>query len=421
MLFIIIFSALFFTTTVQAQSTLTLAQALEQARHSSPEVAMAHDEVDAAKAQVVQGRARPNPELAYFQEDTRDATKTTSWQLNQQLELGGKRRARIEAAEVAQARAGSVLSMRQAELEADVTLAFFEGVSAQEKIRLANEMLALTQKSQQAASKRVQAGKISPLELTKAKIAVANAQLELAQAQSELLLANQRLAMLCGDEPTPTPPLLQLDTALDQLPTLPSADTLNARLLNAPAIQQAQLEINRRSALVDLERAKRLPDITISLGIKQDAQLDHDQALLGVSMPIPLFDRNRGNLRTAMVQQNQADLASSRLRQQLINTVMSAQQRLQVMHLQAGTLKREVLPGAQAAYDAANLGFSAGKFNFLDVLDAQRTLFQAKSHYLTVVLDAHRAAAEIERLLGGASKDNSPPLEGYAAGGGWSR
>ncbi len=401
MSFIIIFTALFFTATAQAQSTLTLAQALEHARQSSPDVAIAQHEIDAAAAQVLQGHALPNPELAYFQEDTRDATKTTSWQLNQQVELGGKRRARIEVAEVAQAQAGSVLSMRQAEREADVTLAFFEGVSAQEKIHLANEMLVLAQKSQQAASKRVQAGKISPLELTKAKIAVANAELELAQAQSELLLANQRLSMLCGDELTPTPPMLQLDTALDQLPPLPSADTLHARLLNAPAILQAQLEIERRSAWVDLERAKRVPDITVSLGIKQDAQLDHNQALLGVSIPIPLFDRNRGNLRTAMAQLDQADDASSRLRQQLLNTVMSAQQRLQVMHLQADTLKREILPSAQAAYEAANLGFSAGKFNFLDVLDAQRTLFQAKSHYLTVVLDAHRAAAEIERLLGG--------------------
>ena len=58
------------------------------------------------------------------------------------------------------------------------------------------------------------------------------------------------------------------------------------------------------------------------------------------------------------------------------------------------------MPGAQNAFEAANKGFNAGKFNFLDVLDAQRTLFQAKSQYIQVLLDAHQAIAEIESILG---------------------
>ena len=93
----VFYASTFYAATANAQSTLTLVQALERARQSSPDLAIAYHQIDAAKAQVLQGRARPNPELAYFQEDTREATKTTSWQLNQQLELGGKRSARIEA------------------------------------------------------------------------------------------------------------------------------------------------------------------------------------------------------------------------------------------------------------------------------------------------------------------------------------
>ena len=64
------------------------------------------------------------------------------------------------------------------------------------------------------------------------------------------------------------------------------------------------------------------------------------------------------------------------------------------------SLREEILPGAQSAFDAANKGFSAGKFNFLDVLDAQRTLFQVKSQYIQALLDAHMAVAEIEHVLG---------------------
>jgi cobalt-zinc-cadmium efflux system outer membrane protein len=67
---------------------------------------------------------------------------------------------------------------------------------------------------------------------------------------------------------------------------------------------------------------------------------------------------------------------------------------------EASALQKEILPGAQSAYDAAATGFEFGKFSFLDVLDAQRTLLQAKSQYLGALSEAHRAAAEIDRILG---------------------
>jgi cobalt-zinc-cadmium efflux system outer membrane protein len=63
-------------------------------------------------------------------------------------------------------------------------------------------------------------------------------------------------------------------------------------------------------------------------------------------------------------------------------------------------LREEILPGAQSAYEAAGKGFEAGKFSFLDVLDAQRTLFQAKTQYVRALGDSHRAAADIERIVG---------------------
>jgi cobalt-zinc-cadmium efflux system outer membrane protein len=63
-------------------------------------------------------------------------------------------------------------------------------------------------------------------------------------------------------------------------------------------------------------------------------------------------------------------------------------------------VRDEILPGARSAYEAASTGFDYGKFGFLDVLDAQRTLLQAQSHYLTTLADAHRAQAAITRILG---------------------
>ena len=84
----------------------------------------------------------------------------------------------------------------------------------------------------------------------------------------------------------------------------------------------------------------------------------------------------------------------------LANELQQATRQLSVSRTSADSLKDTVLPAAQQAYEAATRGFEAGKFNFLDVLDAQRTWFQARVRYLGVVANAYQAATTIDRILG---------------------
>ena len=94
----------------------------------------------------------------------------------------------------------------------------------------------------------------------------------------------------------------------------------------------------------------------------------------------------------------QDELAATQTR--LYADALQARELLSTNRLEVETLRQDLLPGAQAAYDAASKGFELGKFGFLDVLDAQRTLFQARSQYLRAIAETHRAAADIDRLLG---------------------
>jgi cobalt-zinc-cadmium efflux system outer membrane protein len=80
--------------------------------------------------------------------------------------------------------------------------------------------------------------------------------------------------------------------------------------------------------------------------------------------------------------------------------VAQATERLRSARATAETLQRDALPGAEAARQAAARGFELGKFSFLDALDAQRTLFQVRSQHLLAMAEAHRAAGELDRLLG---------------------
>ena len=120
-------------------------------------------------------------------------------------------------------------------------------------------------------------------------------------------------------------------------------------------------------------------------------------------MPLPIFDSNRGNVREALQREDKARDEAAALAMRLRAEALSARQRLDAARVEAETMVREVLPGAQSAFDATLRGFELGKFSFLEALDAQRTLFQARAQYLKALGDAHRAAAEIDRLIGGAS------------------
>ena len=391
--------------TTEPVAPLTLKAALELALGANPGLSAAGRELEAVEATITQAQVRPNPQISTLIEDTRSATRTTTLQLNLPIELGGKRGARIEAAERGRDAASAELDAKRAEIRAAVIAAFFDALVAQERLRLAQLSVELAQRATTAASRRVTAGKVSPVEETKARVAEAGVRVEFTQAASELTTARKRLAAIWGN---PSPRFERAEGQVETLPALPTLAELTTRLTNAPSLLRAGLEVDRRLAMAQVERSRRIPDVTVSLGAKRDEQLGQNQAILGLSIPIPVFDRNQGNLLEALRRTDKArdELTATEVR--LGGELAQAHERLNAARLEVESLQKDILPGAQSAYEAATKGFELGKFSFLEVLDAQRTSFQAKSQYLRALAEAHRSAAEIERILGAASTQSIP-------------
>lgn len=385
-------------------AALTLKIALERAFDANPVLSAAQRELDAIEATIIQAQVRPNPEIAAYIEDTRKATRSTTLQLNQPIELGGKRSARIGAAERARDAAAAELAAKRAEVRAGVVVAFYDVLVAQERLRLAQASVELAQRASSAAARRVTAGKVSPVEETRARVAEAGVRVELAIATSELATARKQLVSTWGDL---SPNFARAEGELTALPPLPDLAELNARLAASPNLLRARIEVERRLALTEVERSRRVPDLTVSLGARRNEELGLNQAILGVSIPIPVFNRNQGNLLEALHRTDKArdELSAAGIR--LSNEMTLAYERLSSARQEAGMLQQEILPGAQSAYDAATKGFELGKFNFLDVLDAQRTSFQAQSQYLRALAEAHRSAAAIQHILGEASPSST--------------
>ncbi|MDR1228615.1 MAG: TolC family protein [Azoarcus sp.] len=383
---------------LEPTAALHLAAAIELALSANPELSAAARELLAVEGALIQAGVRPNPEISVLVEDTRDkAARTTTVQIDQPVELGGKRAARIALAEREREAAAADLAAKRLEIRANVTGAFFDVLAAQQRVRQAEDLFGLARRAALAASRRVTAGKISPVEETRAKVAEASVRVEFEQARGELAVARKRLAAAWGN---PSPRFERAEGRIDVLPGILSPEEIERRLQISPALARARFGADRQAAAAELERTRRFGDVTVSLGSKRAEELGRNQTVIGLSVPLPLFDRNRGNVLEATQRAAKArdELAATEIR--LMTEAAQTHERLKASVLEAETLQKEILPGAQGAYEAAGKGFELGKFSFLEVLDAQRTFFQAQSRYLQALAEAHRAAAELDRALG---------------------
>lgn len=376
---------------------LRLEVALGLAMGANPEISVALREQEATEGARIQAGVRHNPYISSEIQDTRSDTQKITLQFNQEIELGNKRESRLALADILHTKATAELDALKATIHANTVNAFYEVLVAQERLALSKSSFEVANAAVNAATKRVNAGKSSPVEETKSNIAASSAKIELNQSNSQLNSARKRLSALWGN---PFPVFEQAYGDVENIPLVPSFENLLALLENAPAIGIANLEVSARGGSTKLARSQSTPNITISAGIVHNQELGLNQAIVGLSAPIPVFDRNQGNVQEAVSLEYKAQDELIALKTQLATKLAGEHERLSVARLSAISLREEILPGAQNAFEAANKGFNAGKFNFLDVLDAQRTLFQAKSQYIQVLLDAHQAIAEIESILG---------------------
>ena len=380
----------------QAQ-TLTLDSALQTAFANNPDLAAAQWEIDIAQGGRQQAGLIPNPVASWDVEDTRRDSRTTSIKISQALELGGKRGARIDVASRVQDAAALTLEQRRNTLRAEVIDNYYGALRAQERLDLAQRSMAVAERGLVVANGRVTAGKASPVEATRAQVQVSEIRLELDRAQIGLTDAYRRLAASTGSA---APNFQAVATQNLSAPTVPSATQLLARLEQTAELRLAELSILQNEASVGLEKAQRIPDLDVSIGSQYDASVRERVNLVGVSMPIPLFNRNQGNVLAATRRADQARDLRNATELRLRTETRQALDLWQSANTEVRAFNQQILPAAQSAVDSATRGFEMGKFGFLDVLDAQRTLIAARTQYLTATAQATDAWVRIERIYG---------------------
>ena len=379
---------------------LTMDQALQTALTNNPELAAAQWEMGIAQGDRQQAGLIPNPELSWEVEDTRRNSRTTTFMISQPIEMGGKRGARVEVASRAQDAAGIELERKRNALRADVIQAYYSSSTAQQRVLLSRQSLELAERGLRIAQGRIKSGKSSPVEGTRAEVELSQVRLELKRAQRDEANAYQQLAQVMG---APLPAFVSVgdpSQSMPAVPAVPERSLLLDRIGDTAELRLAKLQIEQREASLGLEKAQRIPDLTVSVGSQYDQQERERVNVVGLSMPIPLFNRNQGNVLAAARRADQArDLRNAselRLRTEIQTTL----DQWMTANTEVVSFNQTILPAAQSAVDTATRGFEMGKFNFLDVLDAQRTLISARTQYIQAIAETTDAWVRIERIFG---------------------
>lgn len=373
---------------------LTLAQALEEASARSPAVVAAEADVAAAEARIRQSGYRSNPELSFELENVAGTgelrgirSMEATLAVNQRLDLGGRRSARVESARAELTVQQLRLAIARADLAQSVREQFARAIASREKLAQATETVERARELARVASILVDAGRDPPLRALRARSAFAQSQAELVAAEAEELAARSSLAALFGVGA----PVAAVGASFDIAPGLTVPETgLDVRLADAERAA-AQSAVRQQLAETRLDPA-------VGVGVRHIRATGDFGLVAGVSMPLRVFDRNQGNIAAA-----RSALAASDARRASTLATTTARARNASANVQAAqrrveALERAAVPEATEALRLAELSYREGRATLLELLDVQDAYTTSRTALTEARLALALATAELGRI-----------------------
>lgn len=384
--------------------TLTMGGALQRALAASPRLTAAERDIGVARGQRIQSGALINPEVTYEQDDsfgsgayrgTRSAE--TTLQISQMFELWGKRDARIAAGQAGLDAAGIERQAVRLEVLSETAIAFLSVLGLQRRIQILDEQVAAIDKITPLLQRRVEAGASSVAETGRADVASALVKADRERTKASLATARRELAVLMGDT---VPKFSAVSGKLDVTGRPPAFQAVVAAVDANPQLVRWTAVFAQRNAQLLLARLKPYPDVTVSAGWRRYSETGDNAVRLSLSVPIPVFDQNQGNILSAQESLAKTKAERAANRNTLIVVAGRAYDTLQGSLRELAILREAGIPRAKDAADAISEGYGQGRYSLLEVLDAQASLYQARLREQEAQQNFHVAVATIEGLVG---------------------
>lgn len=169
--------------------------------------------------------------------------------------------------------------------------------------------------------------------------------------------------------------------------------------MNNPMALRAMKNIEHRKALLEVEQTRRIPNLTVNAGVVNYAVVGGNTAIASVVIPLPIFDRNQGNLKEAHQRVGKAEDERMVMELRLKTELAQSYEAMSAIWNEINILRDEIIPGAKSAFSVMRRGYELGKFGLLELLDAQRVLFQNQMLYVRALANYQRLVNDIERLI----------------------
>jgi cobalt-zinc-cadmium efflux system outer membrane protein len=352
-----------------------------------------------AQGRWVQAGLYPNPQIGYMGTEIGNEGQAgqEGGYITQTLVTGGKLGLSQAAAAQEVNRARWEAQAQQWRVLTDVRLQFYEALGAQQTVALAEELRGIAEEGVRISRQLENILQAPHTDVLQSEVELSTVDLLLQTSRQREDAVRRQLAALAGMPELPPAPLV--GSLEDESPRYEWSEACGRLFAANPLLLAAQARIGQARAQVQRERVEPIPNVNFQIGSQYDFATDYAVHMAQVQLPLPLYDRNQGNVTAAVADLRRAMDEANRIRLQLQQRLAEVWRRYETAYTQAEIYRTRILPRSRETLDLTTQAYEGGQLDFLRVLTARRTFFENRMEYLKALIELRRAEAELQGFL----------------------
>lgn len=391
-----------------SETCLTLKELEILAFQHNPALAAAAARMNAARGRKHQAGLYPNPVMGYHATEigNRDTAGQQGGFVNQRFITGNKLQLDQAIATREIDEAHFRFHAQERRILSDVRSRFCEAVVAQQRMELTQELEALGSDLVTATQQLLKSRLGTENDLLQARIKAEESAILADNAQNQRIESWRRLMAVVG---TPTLPMgvLQDESELE----LPAFDWEECRAIvmhDNPQLNAARMRTQRARRVISRAKAEPVPNVDLSVSVRHHNVTDSDVANVQLGIPVPVFNRNQGNVRSAEAEWVAACKDAERIELALLDQLALTYRQYQNARQQVERYRERMIPQARQSLDLVSDAYETGQVDYQTLLTSQQTFVRVNLDYLDALLEARTSAIAIEGQLLLGSLSNRP-------------
>ncbi len=400
----------------EKSKTLTLIEVLQNVELHNPRLQAKKIAINTIKSKERQARAIPNPELGVDAENIYGSGSNQKFdsaeitiQVSEKLELGAKRKARIKKAQIQTQVAILEFEIEKQNIFLTALERYLKVISDAQKLSIARYQEGIQKKFIKTVKKQVQSGRLPKAEIERAETQLLNAKFEVKKIELNYRESLSRLSVLYNK----TGHISPFDVEKIPVPSkkLPELMTNSDDFLSQN--KQYQLLLLKNAQVkhdIRVEKSLGWQDPTFYAGVKKDNSSNERSYVAGIGIPIGLFDRNKGGIKSAEFHSEEWELMVQDKKNNLNITYEYTFHQANLLLEEADLLNKKILPRTKSIYGQVKKGYIRGKYTYLDVLNAQNDWVEAQKNLVDVLARYWKTRAQLELILGHSIEHQLPKI-----------